>query len=122
VGPGTAGRPGSGPTQPPRRWERCPPEQTRNFIKSFSLCTYMIPVKVISWIRIRIRITWQMTSQNVWNMSLFEHLFKVLSLYLETRVRIRITVKVKIRIRMPIKVMRIRNTASRVPTHVNASL
>ncbi len=27
--------------------------------------------------------------QNVWNMSLFEHFFKVLSLYLEARIRIR---------------------------------
>jgi len=59
----------------------------------------MIPIKVISWIRIRIkvirwtliqiRINLQMTSQNVWNMSLFEHFFKVLSLYLEARIQIR---------------------------------
>ncbi len=41
--------------------------------------------------RIRIRINLQMTSQqNVWNMSLFEHFFKVMSLYLEARIRIRI--------------------------------
>ncbi len=45
-----------------------------------------IRIKVISWIRIRILINLQMTSQNVWNltmeycMSLFEHFFKVLSL------------------------------------------
>jgi hypothetical protein len=40
---------------------------------------------VISWIRnrIRIRINLQMTSQNVWNMSLYEHFFKGLSFYLE---------------------------------------
>jgi hypothetical protein len=44
-------------------------------------------------IRIRIRINLQMTSLNVWNMSLFEHFFKVLSLYLEVRIRIRIKVK-----------------------------
>ncbi len=31
--------------------------------------------------RIRIRINFQMTSQNVWNMSLFEHFLKVLTLY-----------------------------------------
>ncbi len=40
-----------------------------------------IRIKVISWIRIRKRINLQMASQNVWNMSLFEHFFKVLSLY-----------------------------------------
>ncbi len=33
-----------------------------------------------------IRINLQMTSQNVWNMSLFERLFKGLSLYLEARI------------------------------------
>jgi hypothetical protein len=33
-----------------------------------------------------------MTSQNIWNMSLFEHFFKGLSLYLEARIRIRIRV------------------------------
>jgi hypothetical protein len=49
-----------------------------------------ILMKVISCIRIRIH--WQMTSQNVWNMSLFEHFFNVLSLNLEARVRIRIKV------------------------------
>jgi len=38
------------------------------------------------WIsRIRICINLRMTSQNVWNMSLCEHFFKVLSLYLEAR-------------------------------------
>jgi hypothetical protein len=37
----------------------------------------------------------QMTSHNVWNMSLFKHFFKVLSLYLEARIRIRIRIKVK---------------------------
>jgi hypothetical protein len=37
-----------------------------------------IRIKVISWIRIRIwiRINLQMTSQNVWNMRLFEHIFR----------------------------------------------
>jgi hypothetical protein len=67
----------------------------------------------------------QMTSQNAWNMSLFEHFFKVLSLYLEAGIRIRIRIKEKgrirnricikvtsrIRIRIRIKLMRIRNTA-----------
>jgi hypothetical protein len=48
-----------------------------------------------------------MTSQNVWNMSLFEHFFKGLSLYWEARIRIRIRVKSRIRFR--IKVMRIHN-------------
>jgi hypothetical protein len=45
-----------------------------------------IHIKVISWIRIRIN--FQITSQNVWNMSLFEHLLNVLSLYLEARIQI----------------------------------
>jgi hypothetical protein len=48
-----------------------------------------IRIKAIGWIRIsineirwiRIRINLQMTSKNVWNMSPFEHFFKVLSLY-----------------------------------------
>ncbi len=61
-------------------------------------------IRFEDWIRIRIKvISWiggQMTSQNVWNMSLFEHFFEVLSLYLEAGIRIRIR----------IKVMRIRNT------------
>jgi hypothetical protein len=59
-----------------------------------------IRTKVISWIRIRIDL--QKTNQNVWNMSLFEYFFKVLSLYLEARLRIRS--------RICIKVMRIHNT------------
>ncbi len=42
-----------------------------------------IHIRVISWIRIRINL--QMTSQNVWKKSLFEHWFKALSLYLEAR-------------------------------------
>ncbi len=52
-----------------------------------------IRIKVISWIRIRINL--QMTSKNVWKMSLFVHFLKVLSLYLEARLRIRIRIKVK---------------------------
>jgi hypothetical protein len=52
-------------------------------------------------------------------MSLFKHLFKVLSLYLEGRIRTRnrikvqgrIRIKVKSRIRIRIKVMRFGNTA-----------
>jgi hypothetical protein len=61
-----------------------------------------IRIKVISLIRININL--QMTSQNVWNVSLFEHFFKVLSLYLEARIRIRIKVKGKVRIRSRIEV------------------
>jgi hypothetical protein len=38
----------------------------------------------------RIRINLQMTSQKVRNISLHEHFFTVLSLYLEARIRIRI--------------------------------
>ncbi len=53
-------------------------------------------------------------SQNVWIMSLFEHFFKGLSFYLETKIwiliRIRIRIRVKSRIRIRIKVMRIHNT------------
>jgi hypothetical protein len=95
-----------------------------------------IRLKVMSWIRIRSRIqvrSWirsriklQMTCQNKWNMSLFEHFFKVLSLYLEARIRIRIifkgriqirikvTIRIRIRIRnrIRIKVMRIGNTVA----------
>ncbi len=74
-----------------------------------------IRIKVISWIRIRIsikvkssiwiriRINLQMTSQkNVWNMSLFEHFSKVLSLSLEVKIwiRIRMTSRKRIRIKM----------------------
>jgi hypothetical protein len=65
---------------------------------------------------IRIRINLQMTSQNVWNVSLFEHFFKVLSLYSEAKIRVWIKVKGRIRIRIKvtsgirIKVLRIRNT------------
>jgi hypothetical protein len=58
-------------------------------------------------IRIRIRISdklgpepepdphhFQMTSQNVWNMSLFVNFFKGLSLYLEAKIWIRIRIRV----------------------------
>ncbi len=45
---------------------------------------------------IRIQIILQITSQNVWNISLFEHLFKVF--YLEARIRIRIEVSSRIQI------------------------
>jgi hypothetical protein len=61
-----------------------------------------IRIKVISWIRIRINL--QITRQNIWNMSLFKHFFKVFSLYLEARIRIRIRIKVIGRIRIRIKV------------------
>jgi hypothetical protein len=64
--------------------------------------TNRICIKVINWIRKRIRIhmSLHMTSQNVWNMSLFEHFFNGLSLCLEARIWIRIR----------ISVMRIHNT------------
>ena len=65
----------------------------------------MIPIKVISWIRIRIKvISWtliqirinlQITSQNVYKMSLFEVFFKSLRLYLEASIWIRICIRVK---------------------------
>jgi hypothetical protein len=65
-----------------------------------------------------------MTSQNVWNLSLFDYFFKVLSFFLEAKIRIRIKVKGRIRIRIKvtsririqvrIKVMWIRNTAYRL--------
>jgi hypothetical protein len=38
----------------------------------------------------------------VWNMGLFEHFFKVFSLYLEARIRLRIHIKVKGRVRIRI--------------------
>ncbi len=93
-----------------------------------------IRIIVISWTRIRISIKvmcwiqsgsasiFQMASQSVWEISLFELFFKVLSLYLEARIRIQIRIKVKgririririkvtSRIRICIKVMRIRNS------------
>ncbi len=61
---------------------------------SWILILIRINIKVISWLRIRINI--EMTSQTVWNMSLFEPFFKVLSLYLKARIRIRIRIKVKV--------------------------
>jgi hypothetical protein len=67
-----------------------------------------IRIRVISWIRIRINV--QMTSQNVWIMSRFEYILKVMSLYFGDRVRIRIKVKSRIRFWIRIKVMRISNT------------
>jgi hypothetical protein len=57
-------------------------------------------------IKIRIRINLQMTSQTVWNMNLFEHIFNgFLSLYFEAGIWIRIRIRVKswIRIRTQIK-------------------
>ncbi len=53
-----------------------------------------------------------MTNQNVWNISLFGHIFKGLSLYLEARIwiRIRIRIRMKSRIRSRIEIMRIHNT------------
>ncbi len=62
-----------------------------------------VHIKVVDWIRIRINL--QMTSKNVWNISLFEHFFKGLSLYLEARIwiRIQINIKMKSQIRIRIK-------------------
>ncbi len=54
-----------------------------------------IRIRIEVIICIRIRINLQTTSQNVWNMSLFEHFFKGLSLYLEARIRIRIRIRGK---------------------------
>ncbi len=45
-----------------------------------------IRIEAISWIQNRIHINLQMTSKNVRDMSLFEHFFKGLSLYLEARI------------------------------------
>jgi hypothetical protein len=59
---------------------------------------------------IGIRIILQMTSQNVWKMSLFEHFFEVLSLYLEARIRIRIRIRIEVKSRIRI---RISSSASR---------
>jgi hypothetical protein len=76
----------------------------------YSVLRMRIRIKVKSWTRIRIPNNSQATSLNVWNMSLFEHFFKILSLYLQGRIRIRIKVKSWIRIRIGVKVMQIRNT------------
>jgi hypothetical protein len=54
--------------------------------------------------RIRIRINLQMTSQNVWNMSLFEHFLRGWNLHLEARIRIRICIIVTSRIRIRIRI------------------
>ncbi len=51
-------------------------------------------------IRSRIRISLQMPSQNVWNMSILDYFFKILSLYLEARIRPRINMNVKGRIQI----------------------
>jgi hypothetical protein len=63
-----------------------------------------IRTKVMRWIRIRISL--EMTSHNVGvcDMSLLDHFFKVLSLYLEARIRIRIRIKVKSRVRIRIRI------------------
>jgi hypothetical protein len=62
-----------------------------------------IRIKVISWIQIRIIL--QMTSQNVWNVSLFFcSLFKGLSLYLEARIWIRIWIRSRVKSRICIRI------------------
>jgi hypothetical protein len=90
----------------------------RKRFQTETLAHQRIRINVISWTRIRIGISLQLTSQSVWKMSLFEHFSKVLSLYLEGYVRIRIKVKKGVRIHIKgtsrirrYKVMRIRNTA-----------
>jgi hypothetical protein len=77
-----------------------------------------IRIIVISWIRIRIKL--QMTSQNVWIMSLFEYFFKVLSLYLEARIRIRIKVTSRFRntAGVFVKLIDRNRTVKRYPTTV----
>ncbi len=60
-------------------------------VNALSWIRIPIRIKVISWIRIPINL--QMTSQNVWEMSLFEHFFKILRTYLEARIWIHIKVK-----------------------------
>jgi hypothetical protein len=69
-----------------------------------------IHIKVISWIRNLnlIRINLQMTSQNVWHWSIFEHIFIRFSLYLEARLLIRIHIKLNSRIPDPHQIIRIR--------------
>jgi hypothetical protein len=61
-----------------------------------------IRIKVINWIRVSINL--QKTSQNVWNMNLFEIFFKGLRLYFEARIWIRIRIRVKSRIRVRIRI------------------
>jgi hypothetical protein len=68
--------------------------------KSDTLDPGRLRIKVISWIRINL----QMTSQNVWNMSLFKHFLKVLSFYLEARIRIRIQIRIKVKVRIRIRI------------------
>ncbi len=59
-----------------------------------------IRIKVINWIRIRI--SFQMTSQIVWNMKLFEHFFKGLKARICIQIRIHIRMKSRIRIKIRI--------------------
>jgi hypothetical protein len=68
-----------------------------------------IRIKVISWIRNRIRINLQMTSQNVlvWNMSPFKHFSKGLILYLEARIWIRIRTRIRIKSRIRIRIKKL---------------
>jgi hypothetical protein len=82
----------------------------RIWIKAILWIRIRIQIKVISWIWIRIHINLQMTSQNVLNMTIFEHFFKDWDLYMEARIRIRLQIKMPM-VRINIKVMRIRKTA-----------
>jgi hypothetical protein len=63
-----------------------------------------IRIKVISWIRIRITLQMTSESSNVRNMSLFEHFFKGLSLYLEARIWIQIRIRIRVKSRIQIRI------------------
>ncbi len=86
-----------------------------------------IRIKKISWLRTRIRIKVINRIQDpdphqfaddkpqCWNISLFEHVSKVLSLYLEARIRIWIRIKVKSRIWIWIRI----KVTGRIPSGSN---
>jgi hypothetical protein len=56
-----------------------------------------IHFKLKDRIQIRIWVNLQMTSQKIWQMSLFEPFFKIFSIYLETRIGIRIRNRIKVK-------------------------
>ncbi len=98
-------------------WLEFPPFLASSLFSYLSCmwCLSGTPTRTVLWIRIRIKLKGRIRirgpdphqsdkldadphqfaddSQNVWNMSLFEHFFKVLSLYLEAKIRVRIKVK-----------------------------
>jgi hypothetical protein len=91
----------------PHQIEGSDPDPPQSYMLDPNPDPHRIRIKVISWIRINL----QMTSQNVLNMSQFEPIFKVLSLYLEAGIRIRIKMTSRIRIRIKVTSrIRIRNT------------